>query len=100
MTRTLSCLQSLAITAVIFAVHSTVTFADEKLQATKSEAICEEIYRETGYLVVPASFAGRQGLAMVSTTSNMVVVNSPENLPSLQYLRVVQPQKQASRKAT
>ena len=78
MTRTLSCLQSLAITAVIFAVHSMVTFADGMLQATKSEAVCEEMYRKTGCLVFPASFAGRQGLALVSTTSNMVVVNSPE----------------------
>ena len=78
MTRTLSCLQSLAITVIVFVVHSTVTFADGLLQATKSEAICEEIYRETGSLVFPASFAGRQGLALVSTTSNMVVVNSPE----------------------
>lgn len=52
--------------------------ADEMLQATKSEAICEEIYRKTGSFVVPASFAGREGLALVSTTSNMVVVNTPE----------------------
>lgn len=79
MTRTLSCLQSLAITVIVFVVHSTVTFADGLLQATKSEAICEEMHRKTGSLVFPASFAGRQGLARVSTTSKMVVVNSPEN---------------------
>lgn len=79
MIRTLSCLQFLAITAVIFAVHSALAFADAILQATESEAVCEEMYRKTGSLVFPASFAGRQGLALVSTTSNMVVVNSPEN---------------------
>jgi len=63
---------------ILLAGISSAVSADKEMSVTQAEEQCSEIYRRTGGLFVPAKFAGRHGMAIFATTTNMVVLHSVE----------------------
>ncbi len=77
------------IAVIMISFIATGAFAADDRSATKQEATCEEFFRTTGSLFVPANLAGREGFAVLSTTSNMVAVHCKEKSLAFDGARVV-----------